>query len=100
MNEVASQQALRTTFPSPTCQRSCRKKIFVGNPIHENIMTRKFKHKNFTTRKFPDIRYVIPLLLGQSQCRHETLCSYSSFLFLGYLLPVLLLMSGWQPLLV
>ena len=45
-------------------------------------------------------KYVIPLLLRQSQCCHETLCLYSSFLSLGYLLPVLLLMSGWQQLFV
>ena len=48
---------------------------------------------------YPNI-IVIPLLLRQSQCRHETLCPYSSFLSLGYLLPVLLLVSGWQQLLV
>ena len=42
---------------SPTCQRSCRKKIFVGNPIHENIMTRKFKTRKYYYTKIS--RYTV-----------------------------------------
>ena len=54
----ASQQALRT-FLFPACQRSCRKKFFVGNPIHENIMTRNNKTRKFYYTKIS--RYTVCL---------------------------------------
>ena len=42
---------------SPTCQRSWRKNFFVGNPIHENIMTRKFKTRKYYYTKIS--RYTV-----------------------------------------
>ena len=38
--------------------------FFGGNPIHENIMTRNKKTRKFTTRKFPDIRYMVSILIS------------------------------------
>ena len=60
-----------SNFFSPTCQRSCRKKFFVGNPIHENITTRNNKTRKFYYTK--NSRYTVVntcvCILAFPQCK-------------------------------